>query len=208
MSAIAYTANGQESAQELENERSENVIKSSEVAENSITHTPRTVPNVPNVPNVPRIEQTTNAYPESVPSVPTVPMSTESNHYSSNENVTTIPESVQDQDNYIDSDNENQDDPPQNVSDCKPIISIEDFFSSDMPLSGHSIEESPCYPIIGFRPGEISIDTVYYCKLHPDLGSTFLAAIELHCRQKEPDIHKAEILTRIAKRDATQSESV
>jgi len=30
--------------------------------------------------------------------------------------------------------------------------------------------------------------------LLPDLGSTFLSAIELHCREKEPDSHKAEIV--------------
>jgi hypothetical protein len=76
-----------------------------------------------------------------------------------------------------------------------PIRSVEAFFSNDISLDGHSIESSPCYPIIGSRPGEISTDTVYYCKLHPDnLGSTFLSAIENHCRDKEPDIHKAEIL--------------
>ncbi len=79
----------------------------------------------------------------------------------------------------------------------KPITpaEVEDFFNSDMPLGGHGIEESPCHPIIATRPGEIPPDTVYYCKLHPDMiPSTFLHAIELHCRQIEPDIHKAEIL--------------
>jgi hypothetical protein len=75
-----------------------------------------------------------------------------------------------------------------------PIIPIQDFFSNNIPLPGHSIEESPCYDIIGSRPGEISTDTIYYCKLHPELGSIFLTEIELHCIQKEPDIHKSEIL--------------
>jgi hypothetical protein len=37
-------------------------------------------------------------------------------------------------------------------------------------------------------------NTIYYCKLHPDLGNTFLGEIELLCREKEPEIHKAEIL--------------
>src|SRR5215467_5234093 len=41
----------------------------------------------------------------------------------------------------------------------KPIVSVEDFFNDDMPLSGHSIEESPCQPIIDPRPGEISTGT-------------------------------------------------
>jgi hypothetical protein len=89
-----------------------------------------------------------------------------------------------------------------------PITSFEGFFNDDIPLEPHSFEESPCYPIIGSRPGEISTDTVYYCKIHPDrLGTTFLTAIENHCRD-EPDIHKAEILrlggTATAERDTTQ----
>ena len=67
-----------------------------------------------------------------------------------------------------------------------PIMLVEQFFSGDTPLLGDdSIEESPCYYIIGTRSGEISTDIVYYCKLHPDLGSTFLTEIEFHC-QKEP----------------------
>lgn len=74
-----------------------------------------------------------------------------------------------------------------------PIISIEDFFSNDMPLDNHSVEESPCYPIIDIKPGEIPTEIVYYCRLHPDLSSTFLSQIEIHCR-KEPGIHKSEIL--------------
>jgi hypothetical protein len=83
----------------------------------------------------------------------------------------------------------------QTSQSVSPIISVEDFFSNDMPLPGHSIEESPCYPLIGSRPGEIPTDTVYYCKLHPDMiPSTFLTQIELHCRQQEPERHKAAIL--------------
>jgi hypothetical protein len=80
----------------------------------------------------------------------------------------------------------------------KPIVSIEEFFSNDMPLDAHSLEESPCYPIIGSKPSEIPTDTIYYCKLHPDrLPTTFLSAIENHCRD-EPDIHKTEILRVLA----------
>ncbi|MGA9151626.1 MAG: hypothetical protein WBZ36_13695 [Candidatus Nitrosopolaris sp.] len=84
-----------------------------------------------------------------------------------------------------------------------PIISIQDFFSNDILLENHSIDKSPCFHIINTKPGELPTDTVYYCKLHPDMiPSTFLQAIELHCR-KEPDIHKAEIL-RIMERDTAQ----
>jgi hypothetical protein len=78
-----------------------------------------------------------------------------------------------------------------------PIISIEDFFSNDMPLGNHPLEQSPCFPIINSKPGEIPTETIYYCKLHPDLGSVFLTEIELHCRQKEPEQHKAAILERV-----------
>jgi hypothetical protein len=77
-----------------------------------------------------------------------------------------------------------------------PIVSIEDFFSNDIPLENHSIAESPCFPILNTKPGEIPTQTVYYCELHPDLGSTFLSQIELHCRQKEPEHHKAAILAK------------
>ena len=101
-----------------------------------------------------------------------------------------------------------------------PIVSVEDFFNNDISLlDQHSIEQSPCFPIIGSRTDEIPgnvVDNdgnvvdkisypniVYYCKLHPDLGSTFLEEIELHCRQKEQDIHRAEIL-RIMEHDTTQ----
>lgn len=47
--------------------------------------------------------------------------------------------------------------PPKSVPEpsYKPIMSVEDFFNNDIPLDGHSFEESPCYPIISCRPGEI-----------------------------------------------------
>jgi hypothetical protein len=84
-----------------------------------------------------------------------------------------------------------------------PIISAEDFFSNDMTLPTHSLEESPCYPIIESKQDETEFETTYYCKLHPDLGSTFLTAIELHCRQKDPDSHKTAILSKTAETSET-----
>jgi hypothetical protein len=82
----------------------------------------------------------------------------------------------------------------------KPRISVEDFFNNDiLLLDGHSLEESPAAPIIGSRPGEIPGDIAYFCKVHPDLGSTHLTAIEIHC-QKELDVHKAAILAEEARR--------
>jgi hypothetical protein len=39
--------------------------------------------------------------------------------------------------------------------------------------------QSPCFPIIGSKRGELPTDIVYFCKKHPDLGSTFLSQIEI-----------------------------
>jgi DNA replicative helicase MCM subunit Mcm2 (Cdc46/Mcm family) len=87
--------------------------------------------------------------------------------------------------------------------------SINDFFSNGNGIPSNSLQQSPCYPIIGSRSDEIhgSVDdvdgnpidasytnTIYYCKLHPDVENVFLGEIELHCREKEPEIHKAEVL--------------
>ncbi len=75
----------------------------------------------------------------------------------------------------------------------QPIVSVENFFSNDMPLPDHSLEQSPCYTIIDVSQDEMGFQT-YHCKLHPELmGSTFLTAIENHCRDN-PDTHKTEIL--------------
>jgi len=118
--------------------------------------------------------------------------------------------------------------PPESISDSdynpqqpvaatattfKPIISVQDFFNNynSLPMfESHSLEQSPCRPIIGCRSDDITGDiidkdenvvsessypnTIYYCKLHPELGSVFLGEIELHCREKEPDLHRTEIL--------------
>ena len=88
-------------------------------------------------------------------------------------------------------------------------ISYQQLNFFDNKSDSNSLEQSPCYPIIGSRTEDIGgsvgdadgnltdvtyTNTVYYCKIHPDLGSTFLGEIELHCIEKEPDIHKAEIL--------------
>ena len=75
----------------------------------------------------------------------------------------------------------------------KAIVSIEDFFHDEPdspyhPLFEHSLEQSPCYPIINKR-GEF-----YYCKLHPKVSSIHLDSIEQHCKYKDPYGHKAELL--------------
>ena len=63
-----------------------------------------------------------------------------------------------------------------------PIVSVEDFFSSkhSLPLPDHSLEQSPCYPIIGSTA-------------HRKTENTNLEQIEHHCRS-DPDHHKAEIM--------------
>ena len=56
------------------------------------------------------------------------------------------------------------------------IISVEEFFIDKSnqewrPLSSHTLEQSPCYPIIDKREynNNYGNGTFYYCKLHPDL---------------------------------------
>lgn len=96
---------------------------------------------------------------------------------------------------------------------------IEDFFSNDnpdeeyKPPPPHTLEQSPCYPIIKTKV-EYGI-TWYYCKLHPhteipkfkdlkllflvkthvvDIKSVYLETIEHHCKYYKPDIHKKAVL--------------
>jgi hypothetical protein len=75
-----------------------------------------------------------------------------------------------------------------------PIVSVEDFFSSKqpLPLPDHSLEQSPCYPIIGSKPGGNYI--MYHCKIHPKVKNTNLESIEHHCRFADPNHHKEEIM--------------
>lgn len=77
------------------------------------------------------------------------------------------------------------------------IISVEEFFHDDpntpwKPLPEHDLEQSPCYSIIGIR-NNYKIP-FYYCKLPPNIENAYLETIEHHCKYKEPDKHKAEIL--------------
>ena len=79
----------------------------------------------------------------------------------------------------------------------QPIVSVEEFFydTPDTPwrsLPEHDLKASPCYPIIGTRSSYKV--RFYYCKLHPEIENVYLETIEHHCKYKEPDIHKLEIL--------------
>lgn len=75
----------------------------------------------------------------------------------------------------------------------KAIQSIEDFFHDDpnLPyrsLPEHGLEDSPCHPIIE-KKGDFCC-----CKLHTDIQNICLESIEHHCKYKEPESHKSEIL--------------
>jgi hypothetical protein len=48
------------------------------------------------------------------------------------------------------------------------------------PLSKHSLEQSPCYPIIGMH-NKYRVP-FYYCKLHPHIENIYLENIEHHCK--------------------------
>jgi hypothetical protein len=75
-----------------------------------------------------------------------------------------------------------------------PILSVEDFFSSNqsLPLVAHSLEQSPCYSIIGSKPQGKHI--MYYCRIHTEFKNINLESIEHHCRLSDPDQHRAEIM--------------
>jgi hypothetical protein len=81
------------------------------------------------------------------------------------------------------------------------ITSIEEFFINKSnqgwrPLSSHTLEQSPCYPIIDKRQyyNDNGSGTFYYCKLHPDVQNINLESIEHHCKYKDPELYKSEIL--------------
>lgn len=85
-----------------------------------------------------------------------------------------------------------------------PIVSVEEFFENDpykpySALRSHSLEQSPCYPVIGARPA--GRHTLYWCEIcQPEFGSgtsIHLSSIEHHCKYKDPKRHKSEILGRL-----------
>jgi hypothetical protein len=81
------------------------------------------------------------------------------------------------------------------ITNFRQIVSLEEFFHDEpglpwQPLPpGHTLEQSPCYPIIG-KKGE------FYCrKLHiGEVTNIHLDSIEQHCKYNDPELHKAEIL--------------
>jgi hypothetical protein len=86
----------------------------------------------------------------------------------------------------------------------KPIVSVEEFFYDDPNtpwklLPEHDLKHSPCYPIIDIRRHHNYKIPFYYCKLHPDIENVYLETIEHHCKYKEPDMHKSEIMRLLSK---------
>jgi hypothetical protein len=76
-----------------------------------------------------------------------------------------------------------------------PIVPIEEFFHDEpslpwQPLPLHNLEQSSCYPIIGRNNN----NGLYFCSLHPEFKNVYLDSIEQHCKYKDPDYHKSEIL--------------
>jgi len=85
------------------------------------------------------------------------------------------------------------------MSTLKGIPNIQGFFYDEpnlpwKPLPIHSLQQSPCYPVIGTRNYRLCNNGWYYCKLHPYVESIHLESIEHHCKYIEPDKHKARIL--------------
>jgi P4 family phage/plasmid primase-like protien len=78
-----------------------------------------------------------------------------------------------------------------------PVVSVENFFADEqsLPLSPHSLEQSPCSPIIGSKPA--GNHTMYYCQVHPKTTNINLGSIEQHCKILDPDHHKSEIISRL-----------
>ena len=84
-------------------------------------------------------------------------------------------------------------------SESTTIVSVEWFFHdvADLPyqpLPEHSLEQSPCYHIIGKN------QKLYFCRLHQEVKNVNLESIEHHCKYKDPDYHKSEILKLLSTR--------
>jgi hypothetical protein len=46
---------------------------------------------------------------------------------------------------------------------------------------------------------------MYLCKLHLDVKSAYLETIEHHCKYKDPEIHKVEILRLLKEKEKSQT---
>jgi len=96
--------------------------------------------------------------------------------------------------------------PSQGILSFKPIVSVDEFLKdSDKPYSAlrnHTLQQSPCFPIIGVKPGA----PTYCCEIcRPKFVSIHLSSIEHHCKYRQPERHKAEILSK-SQSSSTQGE--
>jgi hypothetical protein len=110
----------------------------------------------------------------------------------------------------------------------RPIISLDEFFDttvetlarSQSNIPDHTLDQSPCRPIIGvkhYTNSEGFVTTIYRCKLWHirDYGpaakgaggdrrpimtdSIYLNLVEDHCRNYKPELHKEAILNELSK---------
>ena len=74
-----------------------------------------------------------------------------------------------------------------------PIMAVKTFFNiSTLPLPNHTLERSPCYPLIMTKA--IGKYILYSCKLHPRIESIHLGSLEHHIRYTKGDAHESEII--------------
>jgi hypothetical protein len=117
-----------------------------------------------------------------------------------------------DKNNSKEKDQENKNGPVESISDVsdtsdrkqkhwqsQAAISssdVEEFFKDEdrqiLPLPDHSLEQSPCYHIIGSKSKRGHI--WYHCKLHPKVVNTNLNSVEHHCKYSDRNQHKEAIL--------------
>jgi hypothetical protein len=89
-----------------------------------------------------------------------------------------------------------------------PIIPIAEFFNhlNGESLPKHNLEQSPCYPIIDKKKIGTMNQTIYLCKIHRDVWSIDIEFIESHCKNHEPDRHKAAIFESLSINNVAQAE--
>jgi hypothetical protein len=88
----------------------------------------------------------------------------------------------------------NNDPNTHHKNDPKELITTTSSVGAWKPLSEHILEQSLWYPIIGKKTIGSNEQVCYYCKIHPEVWNIYIESIEHHCKYKEPDKHKAEIL--------------
>jgi hypothetical protein len=91
------------------------------------------------------------------------------------------------------------------------LSKVKEFFHDDpnLPcesLPEHSLEASPCYPIIDKKKIGTMNQTIYLCKIHPDVWSIDIEYVENHCKYQDPDKHEAAIVESLSINNAAHAE--